>query len=254
MTEEGGGRRQTEVGELSPPPASMVEGLAAALRNGLVIAVLLLVPARLIGGVWLWPEGLAFVGVTTAIGMAGNAALARFRPDHFRVRQQSVVAAQHKRQPLVDAIGAVLLLGFGAAWLIFIPVDVFRLHLLPSPNLAISLVGGVCVVVGAALTPLAVWENRFATPNVQDQVTQGQRIIDTGVYGLIRHPIYAGNLLLFGGATLWLGSYAAFAGVGVLLVATVARIIVEEAHLRANVPGYETYARRVRARLIPFLV
>jgi protein-S-isoprenylcysteine O-methyltransferase Ste14 len=232
-----------------------IDGLLAGLRSAALMAIPLLIPAGLVpGGTWLWLHGIAFVVVYGAMAVAANAALARFRPAHFRVRQQGVVASKDKRQPLADAIGAAVLVCFGAAWLAFIPIDVFRLHLLPAPPPVVSIAGGVCVVVGAALSPLAVWENRFATPNVQDQSAQAQRVVDTGVYRLIRHPIYAGNLLLFGGATLWLGSYAAFAGVGVLLVATVGRIVIEEAHLRAKVPGYDDYARRVRARLVPFVI
>jgi protein-S-isoprenylcysteine O-methyltransferase Ste14 len=137
---------------------------------------------------------------------------------------------------------------------VFIPLDVFRLHLLPTPNVWVSTSGGLALVIGAALTPIAVWENRFATPNVQDQSGQGQRIVDTGVYRLIRHPIYLGNLLLFGGAALWLQSYAAFAGIGVLLVMTVGRIVIEERDLRARLPDYKAYARRVRGGLIPFVI
>jgi protein-S-isoprenylcysteine O-methyltransferase Ste14 len=110
-------------------------------------------------------------------------------------------------------------------------------------------------MLGAALTPIAVWENRFATPNVQDQTSQGQAIVETGVYRLVRHPIYLGNLLLSGGAPLWLGSYAgAYVGLGVVLVMTVGRIVIEERDLRARLPDYGAYARRVRARLIPFVL
>jgi protein-S-isoprenylcysteine O-methyltransferase Ste14 len=239
----------------SPKAIGVVDGVLAALRGSLMIGIPLLVPAGLVpAGTWLWLHGLSFVGVHGAISLAGNVALVSRRPDHFRVRQQGVVASRDRQQPLIDAVGAAMLVGFGVAWLIFIPIDVFHLHLLPAPSQSVSIVGGLCAVAGATLGALAVWENRFATPNVQDQTAQGQRVVDTGVYGLIRHPIYAGNLLLFGGATLWLGSTAAFLGVGVLLAATIGRIVVEEAHLRANVPGYEDYARRVRSRLIPFLV
>ena len=142
---------------------------------------------------------------------------------------------------------------FALAWLAFIPLDVFALRLMPEPPDGLRWAAAICVVVGAALTPVAVWENRFATPNVQDQGAAGQHVVDTGVYALIRHPIYAGNLLLFGGVAIWLGSWAALAGAGVLLVATVGRILIEEAHLRANVSGYLEYAKRVRSRLIPFV-
>jgi protein-S-isoprenylcysteine O-methyltransferase Ste14 len=231
-------------------------GLLAALRADLTFAALLLVPAGLApGGTWLWVRGLWFVGVFGAVSVAGNMALARLRPAHFQVRQQGVVAPKDKRQPWLDAVGAAGLVAFGLAWLVFLPLDVFWLRLLPAPAFWVSFVGGVGATVGMALTPLAVWENRFATPNVQDQSGQGQRVVDTGVYSLIRHPIYAGNLLLAAGAPLWLGSYAGAAlGAGVLLVMTVGRIAIEEAQLRASLPGYDAYAKRVRSRLIPFLL
>lgn len=233
----------------------LIAGALATAPSVLLMAALLLVPAAVMrGGRWFWPQGLAFVAVSGAIFLAGNLALARFRPAHLRVRRQRVVARPERKQPWLDAVGSTALLAFAMAWLIFVPVDVFSLHLLPAPGPVVSWAGGLAVLVGAALTPIAVWENRFAAPNVQDQSAEGQRIVDTGVYGLIRHPIYAGNLLLFGGAALWLGSYAAFVGVGVLLVATVGRILIEEAYLRANVPGYPEYAERVRSRLIPFVL
>jgi protein-S-isoprenylcysteine O-methyltransferase Ste14 len=229
-------------------------GLLAALRADLTFAALLLVPAGLApGGTWLWVRGLSFVGVFSAVSVAGNMALARLRPAHFQVRQQGVVASKDKRQPWLDAVGAAGLVAFGLAWLVFLPLDVFWLRLLPAPPFWVSVVGGVGVMVGMALTPLAVWENRFATPNVQEQ--GGQVIAETGVYRLVRHPLYLGNLLLSGGAPLWLGSYAAATiGVGVVLVMTVGRIVIEERDLRARLPAYEDYASRVRARLIPFVM
>lgn len=231
------------------------EALRVSLENAAIVGALILVPAGLVpGGTWLWARGLGLVGVYSAIVGAGNVALAVWRPAHFRVRQQGVVANREKKQPLIDAIGSAVVVSLAAAWLIFIPIDVFRLHLLPAPGVWASLTGGVVLVVGAALTPAAVWENRFAAPNVQDQTPQGQRIINTGVYSLVRHPIYLGNLLLFGGGALWLGSSAALLGVGVLLLATIGRIAVEEKELRARLPEYADYARRVRGRLIPFLL
>jgi protein-S-isoprenylcysteine O-methyltransferase Ste14 len=233
----------------------MLVAIRGALRSLAIFAALLLVPAGLIGGVWLWPRGLAFVAAYVAINLAGDLALARWRPDHYRVRQQSVVAPQERRQPRLDAIGAVGLLVFGAAWLAFIPMDVFRLHLLPSPGPIATAFGGAAVLIGAALSPLAVWENRYATPNVQDQSGEEQRVVDTGVYALLRHPIYLANLLWAPGGAVWLGSWAAALGGGaVLLAMTIGRIVIEERHLNAHVAGYADYARRVRARLIPFVI
>jgi len=227
--------------------------LGATLTGVVILGVLLLVPAGLIpAGTWLWPRGLAYVAAYGAINGVGNLALAIGRPEHFEVRQQSVVAPRGKGQPWLDAAGSVALLAFGAAWVVSIPLDVFRLHLLPAPTWWVALGGGVVSTLGVALTPLAVWENRFTTPNVQHQ--SGQTIVSSGVYRLVRHPIYLGNLLMTGGATLWLGSYAGLWGFAVLLSFTIGRIAIEETHLHANFPQYAAYARNVRGRLIPFVI
>ncbi|CAN5513690.1 isoprenylcysteine carboxylmethyltransferase family protein [soil metagenome] len=231
----------------------LVDGLRAGAAASLPVGALVLVSAGL-EGTWIWPRGLAFAGGHAAISMAGAVALALFKPATLRVRRQGVVAPPERRQPLIDAVGTVALMVYWLAWLIFIPVDVFQFRLLPPPPRLVADLGGALALFGLLLNQLAVWQNPFSAPNVQDQSAGGQRVIDHGVYGLIRHPIYAGNLLLFSGAALWLGSTAAFVGVSVLLVATIGRILVEEAYLRANLSGYEAYARRVRGRLIPGLL
>jgi hypothetical protein len=77
---------------------------------------LLLIPAGLLpGGTWIWPRGLAFIAAYGSVNGVGNLVLAVRREAHFQVRQQSVVAAREKRQPLIDAIGSVSLLAVGAA-------------------------------------------------------------------------------------------------------------------------------------------
>jgi len=234
--------------------APIAKAAQAALRDAGLSALLLLGPAALLG-TWVWPAGLAFVGVYTSLQLTGNLALAVWRPAHFRVRQQSVVAAKDRKQPRIDAIGSAILVGFAVAWTAFIPLDVFRLHVLPPPAPWLAWSGGAAAMLGVGLTMLAVWENRFATPNVQDQSASGQQVVTSGVYGLVRHPIYLGYFLMIGGQALWLGStLAALIGAGVYLAATLGRIAVEERDLRARLPAYEAYARRVRGRLIPFVL
>lgn len=141
-----------------------------------------------------------------------------------------------------------------AGWFAFIPADVFWLKLLPPPGPALVALGAVATVVGAGMAMLAVAQNRFAAPTVQDQLGEGQQVIQHGLYGVIRHPLYAGNLLAFAGAALWLGSTAALFGVMGMFGFTLARMHVEETWLRANLPGYMDYARRVRGRLIPYVL
>lgn len=237
-----------------PARAPIAQALLATLRGAAIPAVLLLAPAALLG-TRVWPAALVFVAASAALQLASNLALAAWRPAHFRVRQQGVVAAGGRGQPRLDAIGSAVLVGFALAWTAFIPLDVFRLHLLAAPAPWLAWTGGLAAVLGFLVTTMAVWENRFATPNVQDQSAGGQRVIDTGVYRLVRHPIYLGYALQIGGQALWLGSSAAaLIGVGVYLAATLGRIRIEERDLRTRLPAYDAYARRVRGRLIPFLL
>jgi len=231
----------------------VLKGLQSAITFMIPTAALLLVPAGLLpGGTWLWPQGLLFLGVLAVITTTSQVALAVFRPASFEVRQQGFVQDKSKRQPLIDAVGLVAYVAFLIAWLVFIPVDVFVLHVLPPPPGWVAGLGLAVAIGGGGIAHLAVWQNQFAAPTIHDQA--GQQVVDDGVYGFIRHPLYAGNLLLFAGAALWLGSVAACIATAAQLVATLARIRIEEAHLRASLPGYADYARRVRARLIPFVI
>ena len=233
--------------------------IAAAVRAAMSLviglSILLLVPAGLApGGTWQWPRAWIFIAVTGLVVLASTVAIAVWRPASFAVRQKPVVAEKGKKQPLIDRLGVPIYLAYVCAWIAFIPVDVFYLRLLPPPGALAIGIGVVMTLAGIAFGQLAVAENQFAAPTIHDQSDEQQRVVDTGVYAVVRHPIYTGNLLLFVGMALWLGSYAAVIGVSVMFAATLARTFIEERWLRENLTGYDAYARRVRSRLIPFLV
>ncbi len=100
---------------------------------------------------------------------------------------------------------------------------------------------------------LALRENAFASPAVKHQEERHHRVIDSGIYSVVRHPMYAGALPLLIGMPLWLESYAA-AMLAIIPIGTlVLRILFEERFLRLELAGYEAYTERVRYRLIPFL-
>jgi protein-S-isoprenylcysteine O-methyltransferase Ste14 len=232
-----------------------VHGILNGLRwIGPFAATLLLAAGLAPGGTWIWPRGWAFLATYGGLAVGGSVALALFRPASFQVRRQGLVARAEQRQPWLDAVGTVIYIGFLTAWTAFIPLDVFWLRLLPAPAPLVSTLGGAATVAGVLIVLFAVAQNRFAAPTVQDQTADGQHVVDTGLYSLIRHPLYAGNLLAFAGMALWLGSYAALGGVLLMLLFTAARIAIEERELRARLPAYADYARRVRGRLIPFVL
>jgi protein-S-isoprenylcysteine O-methyltransferase Ste14 len=94
-------------------------------------------------------------------------------------------------------------------------------------------------------------ENSFAAPVIKMQAERGHRVIDTGPYSLVRHPMYSGAVLFFVGLSLWLGSWWS-AAISLLISALFAwRATIEERALRDGLQGYVDYTMRVRHRLVP---
>ena len=115
----------------------------------------------------------------------------------------------------------------------------------------VSTLGTVLFLLGYGLYALVLKENAYLARTVK--VEAGQKLVDTGLYGLVRHPMYAATLLLFLSMPLILGSLLSFLVMLAYPCLLVRRIRNEEVVLLRELPGYEAYRRRVRWRLIPFL-
>ena len=94
-------------------------------------------------------------------------------------------------------------------------------------------------------------ENSYAASTIQ--IADDQKVISTGPYALVRHPMYAGALLLIAGMPLALDSWYGLVGIVVILPMLIWRLQDEERFLRRNLPGYADYTSKVRWRLIPGL-
>jgi protein-S-isoprenylcysteine O-methyltransferase Ste14 len=94
-------------------------------------------------------------------------------------------------QPLADKIVVLLLIAGFVSVILFIPLDVFRFHLMAKPGTVVSSLGLVLFVMGWWIMTLALMQNAFAAPVVKHQKERQQTVIDSGVYGAVRHPIYA---------------------------------------------------------------
>ena len=116
---------------------------------------------------------------------------------------------------------------------------------------ALCVIGNLLVAIGLGLTVLVVIQNSYASTTVQ--VEAGQKVVSTGLYGVVRHPMYTANVIMLVGLPLALGSYWALVfvipGVGVLA----SRIRDEERLLRDELPGYREYTTTVRHRLVPLV-
>lgn len=104
---------------------------------------------------------------------------------------------------------------------------------------------------GAAIMVWAMAVNPFMETIVRIQSERNQRVITTGPYALVRHPMYTGAIVLMAGMPLVLGSWWTFVPVGVLTLGMMVRTLFEETLLRRELPGYEEYVGRTRYRLLP---
>ncbi|MBS4727366.1 isoprenylcysteine carboxylmethyltransferase family protein [Mycobacterium sp. SM1] len=115
----------------------------------------------------------------------------------------------------------------------------------------VCLVGDVLVALGLGLAMLVVIQNSYAAANIT--VEAEQKVVTTGLYGIVRHPMYVGNVILMLGVPLALGSYWGLVFLIPGLAALVLRIRDEEQVLENELAGYDEYRKKVHHRLVPFI-
>jgi protein-S-isoprenylcysteine O-methyltransferase Ste14 len=195
-----------------------------------------------------WWRAWALLGLTVVSTTISTIYLSSTSPDVVKERWKPPI---QRGQPFADKIILILFILLYTGTIVITPLDVFRWQLLPRPNAIVSSLGLVLYVTSWIIITRVLRENAFASAAVRYQEERHQRVIDTGLYAIVRHPMYAGAIPLVLGLPLWLESYAAaLAGLLVCVVMS-ARITLEEKFLMRKLPGYEDYVRRVRWRLIP---
>ena len=207
------------------------------------MGVLLFWPA----GNWLWLEGWAFLVIFTVCSILFCAWLWNRDRDLLASRLGSLV---QKGQSTWDKffMGAILM--FWNLWLVAMALDAQRWHTSHVPVL-IEVAGGALILLGFAATVPVFRANSFAAPVVRVQEERGQRVIDTGPYALVRHPMYAAALLYLLGVPLLLGSWYGLIGTAVIAFGVSWRAVKEENVLKHDLAGYGEYMTRVRWRLVP---
>jgi protein-S-isoprenylcysteine O-methyltransferase Ste14 len=225
---------------------SIPKVIAGVVFNVALYAILLFVPA----GTFHWWRAWVFLAVTVAVMVVAIFSILPDNADLFSQRAKGII---QKGQPLWDRVLVILLVVSYAGQIVFIPLDVFRFHLAPKPGGLVSFLGLALYVAGWWIITLAMNVNPFAVPVVRLQGERHQRVIDTGVYTVVRHPMYAGFVPMVVGPALWLQSYVAALLAIVPIVVLAVRSVFEERFLKRELKGYEAYASKVRYRLIPFV-
>ena len=186
--------------------------------------------------------------VSAILGPACGLWLAKTDPALLAERMRPTFQAN---QPAADKIFMLIFFLALLLWLVAIGLD--RRANASDVPLLLQALGLAMYLLSIAFIMWVFRENSFAAPVVKVQAARHQRVISSGPYAFVRHPMYSGVMLYFLGIPLLLGSWwgVALAPVFALLFAIRARI--EERALIEGLPGYADYAERVRYRLVPGL-
>jgi len=224
----------------------MKETLPHIIRSSvigtIVLVALLFIPA---GTLNYW-QGWAYVAVAVIASGAYTLYLAKYDPALLKRRTEAGIA--YEKEPEQKVIISLLFIAFFA--LVVLPPLDFRFGWSSVPW-DISVVGDALVIVSFYVFYLVSKVNTYAAANVR--VEEGQKVISTGVYGLVRHPMYFGALFLVVGTPLALGSWWTLLLIPLFLPILYFRIANEEKVLLRDLQGYAEYRNKVRYRLIPYV-
>lgn len=132
--------------------------------------------------------------------------------------------------------------------LFIIPGLDFRYHWSAVP-LWLVIVATIIMITGYSMFFLVIKQNSFASRVIEIQ--EGQKVIDNGLYSVVRHPMYLATSILYSSSAIVLGSFYALIPAMIIIILLAVRILNEEIVLKNSLPGYEEYMKKVRYRLIP---
>jgi protein-S-isoprenylcysteine O-methyltransferase Ste14 len=210
------------------------------LFHFVAMAALLFIPA------WTFDywQAWTFMAVYFALSLAITLYLMKNDPKLLKRRMSGGPAAE--KEPTQKIIMSFASLGF--IGLLVVPAFDHRFAWSEMPAY-MALVGDALVALGWLAIFFVFKENTFTSATIE--LAPDQEVISTGPYALVRHPMYAGALVMLAGIPIALGSWWGLLVLAALLPALVWRLLDEEKFLARNLPGYVEYQEKVRYRLIP---
>jgi protein-S-isoprenylcysteine O-methyltransferase Ste14 len=219
-----------------------VKASLALLILAVVMAFLLFVPA---GTIYYWQ---AWVYLSIFIGASALTTLYLLKRDRALLERRMRGGPTAEKRPAQRVIMLCTSICFIA--ILVVPALDHRFGWSDVP-LAGVVAGDVLVAVGFALIVRVYRENTFTAATVD--VVEDQKVISTGPYAIVRHPMYASALLYLVGTPLALGSYWGFFPIAAMIPFLIWRLFDEERLLAEKLSGYAEYQQRVRHRLVPFV-
>ena len=214
---------------------AIIKFLAGVICIGLVIFI----PA---GTLNYWNGWLFMVLLFVPMFFAGIALMIK-NPDLLMRRLNS--KEKEKEQKIVILLSGVMFLS------IFVVAGLnYRYSWIQLPNMAV-LIASIIFVIAYILYAVVLRENEYLSRTIE--VEENQRVVNTGLYAVVRHPMYSATILLFLSMPLILGSIISFAIALSYLFIIIKRIKNEEAVLEKELQGYTEYKKEVKYKLIPFI-
>lgn len=218
------------------------KGLLSATLGLIAFGVLLFVPA---GTLHYW-QAWVFIAVFALSTWIPSMYLIRTNPAALERRMRFGPTAETRT--LQRVVIAIIFICFPAMFVVSVLDHRLGWSAVPTP---VCLLGDALVAIGLTLAMVVVIQNGYAAANVT--VEAGQTLVSTGLYGLVRHPMYTGNVILMVGVPLALGSYWGLLFVAPGLIVLALRIRDEERLLTQELSGYREYTTQVRYRLLPYV-
>ncbi len=223
----------------------MIAKLARQMAMTIIImAIMLFLPAGRLD----WPGAWLFLAEMGLVGFGMGVWLARHDPDLLAERMKPPF---QRAQPGWDRWFLIAIASLGAGWLVLMGLE----RRLAGGQLPfwLAVAGAVLMLISFAIVQWTFQTNSFASAVVRIQTERGHKVISTGPYALVRHPMYAGAALILLSVPLMLGSLWGLILAPAMIAMLGLRAVKEERVLAAGLEGYADYMRRVRFRLVPGL-
>ena len=220
----------------------VLPALGSFLMGVVILGLFLFIPAWTIEYWQAWVFILVFTTSVNAIGIYLSI------NDPVLLERRKNVGPAAEQNMVQRIIMSLALIGI-IALLVYCALD-HRFAWSPVPPY-VSLIGDFLVALGLLFTLLVFRENSFGGSTVE--IFDDQKVISTGPYAKVRHPMYVGVLIMMTGVPLALDSWIGLSFLAIALPALVWRILDEEKLLKKDLPGYIEYTQKVRYRLVPYI-
>ena len=216
-----------------------IQGLIKYIFGVLLVGSLIFVPAGTIN----YLNGLIFMGLLFIPMLLAGIVLIIKDPELLK-RRLNAKEKENEQKMVIALSGLMFISGFIIAGLNY------RFNWIVLPNI-VTIISSIVFIISYLLYGEVLRENTYLSRTIE--VSDNQKVVDTGLYGIVRHPMYTITIVLFLSIPLILGSIISFIIFLIYPIIIIVRILNEEKVLERDLKGYKNYEKKVKYRLIPYI-